>query len=133
MKKVEISVSFILEAHKAACSDWKRKIEEELGDDWETVCKLNGRHRNPVKGDFLYSPSEGKVYIVDDVRGEKEFRWDANYMVRPLYIGGHANAEEKDKYFSHGTHEVRFATEDEIKSYLTNLRASATSLIATNK
>jgi len=28
--KIEISKEFVLEAHKAACSDWKKRIEKEL-------------------------------------------------------------------------------------------------------
>ncbi len=32
MKKVKVSKDFILEAHKAACSEWKSKIENELPD-----------------------------------------------------------------------------------------------------
>ena len=35
MKKFEVSEEFIKEAHSAACSDWKKKIEEQFPDAFE--------------------------------------------------------------------------------------------------
>ena len=30
MKKYKVSKGFIIEAHKAACSEWKQKLEKEF-------------------------------------------------------------------------------------------------------
>ena len=53
MKTVTLPEEFVLEAHKAACSDWKKKIEKQVPELFADQHKI---------GDcFLY---DGRMYIL---------------------------------------------------------------------
>jgi hypothetical protein len=40
MKKVTLPEEFVIEAHKAACAEWKAKIEKQLPELFEPVYKM---------------------------------------------------------------------------------------------
>lgn len=58
-EKIEISSQFVLEAHKAACSDWKARIEKELPDLFTK--SVIGMMLSPLDYSWCTNLATGKV------------------------------------------------------------------------
>jgi hypothetical protein len=97
---VELTVSkeFLLEAHKAACSDWKQRLEEEFPelfetDKYPTLIDLNkGEHVYSAElyvrieskgGDTRFEPLNG-VQIADGIADDRSLPVNAKY--KALYF-----------------------------------------------
>jgi len=70
MKKVEVSVDFIKEAHQSACANWKQRIEKELPDLFNLETLNNKWYIMSIgKVDYLVLSNgiklEGKAWIVN--------------------------------------------------------------------
>lgn len=56
MKKYKVSKEFILEAHKAACSEWKQKLEKEFPEVFESKIEV-GKWYKTKRGSLFYLSS----------------------------------------------------------------------------
>lgn len=52
MKKYKVSEEFILEAHKASCSEWKQKLEKEFPEVFESKIEVGKWYK--VRGGCLF-------------------------------------------------------------------------------
>jgi len=98
MKKVEVSVDFIKEAHQSACANWKQRIEKELPD--------------------LFNKLEYNRWITDD----NYPKWLV-YFKKDCYYGfdGSGFWNESNIYTNPNSNKNnRYATEEEIKTALVN-------------
>lgn len=84
-----VSKEFVLEAHKAACSDWKKKLEEQFPDVFESNKYLT--LVDLKEGEGLVSPA---LYVkVRDVN--REYRYVALHGVN--LVDGLANGKDLPK------------------------------------
>ena len=69
MKKFEVTEEFIKEAHKAACGEWRERIEKELPD-------IFGLGFNKEKTYIFVAGIGGSEYKLQRIGGEpKNFAW----------------------------------------------------------
>ena len=99
MKKVEVSVDFIKEAHQSACANWKQRIENELPDLFNKL-EFNRWLKDDYFPNWLgFYDGKGKFYGLD-LNG----KW--------------VEIETKNTPNTDGRN--RYATEEEVKTALVN-------------
>ena len=105
MKKVEVSVDFIKEAHQSACANWKQRIEKELPDLFNKL-EVGKWYKGNVDFNSL-------IYITNLENKGKYFK--INYY-------GFTFGEYKESTISNLDHEksLTLATEEEVKTALVN-------------
>ena len=99
MKKVEVSVDFIKEAHQSACANWKQRIEKELPD--------------------LFNKLEFNRWLKDDYFPN----WLGFYDGKGKFYGFDLNGkwiEIENENTPNTDGRNRYATEEEIKTALVN-------------
>lgn len=68
--KVEVSVDFIKQAHKAACDEWKKKIEKELPSLFVKPFVHGDKFRMKKHRYSWEDPSEGQNYLLATVQNK---------------------------------------------------------------
>jgi len=106
--ELTVSKEFVLEAHKAACSDWKNKLEKQFpevfeSDKYPTLIDLNPGEKLVTAGLFVmvtdingkekYVPLKG-VQIADGIANSLDLPKEAKY--KALYIN--SDATQYGKY-----------------------------------
>lgn len=109
MKKVEVSVKFIKEAHSSACANWKQRIEKELPDLFN---KLEvGKWYKVIDKTNQFTKNEFALIYFDN--NENHF----GISFRQKWTIKFVNLLEVLKI---DTDEVVLATEEEVKTALVN-------------
>ncbi len=109
MKKVEVSVDFIKEAHQSACANWKQRIEKELPDLFN---KLEvGKWYKVIDKTNQFTKNEFALIYFDN--NENHF----GISFRQKWTIKFVNLLEVLKI---DTDEVVLATEEEVKTALVN-------------
>ena len=96
-EKIEISSQFVLDAHKAACSEWKARIEQELPDLFPisvigmVLCPLDYSWCTNLATGMLGAPeynhrSEVKALVVSEKylfknQGSDNTYWHVNVVI----------------------------------------------------
>ena len=65
MKTVTLPEEFVLEAHKAACSEWKAKIEKQAPELFTPKYKIGDKF---IRNDGIY---EGRTYLLSNISDGK--------------------------------------------------------------
>jgi hypothetical protein len=102
MKKVELSEAFVLEAHKAACNDWKQRIEKEVPELFNP--KLE-------KGRWYKQIHEDGNMILSCFQGFGHFQY--GFSARGNWSNQIGNA-----WISSATCKVELATDKEVETAL---------------
>jgi hypothetical protein len=102
MKKVELSEEFVLEAHKAACNDWKQRIEKEVPELFNP--KLE-------KGRWYKQIHEDGNMILSCFQGFGNFQY--GFSARGNWSNQIGNA-----WISSATCKVELATDKEVETAL---------------
>lgn len=118
MKKVKVRKEFILEAHKAACIDWKQRIEKELPELFESEFKV-GDWVVFIDGDapqIIIGFDKYNDYRTQRINGSKTvwFKYDAERKATKEEIERHLIEEAERRGFKKGVlfHAIR---EDTLK------------------
>jgi hypothetical protein len=77
--KLEVSEEFVREAHKAACVDWKLKIEEQFPDLFKSTHKLGNRYLYQGDEFILARVGINEVNLISLYNGN---RWSDNIKVK---------------------------------------------------
>jgi len=99
-KKVEVSVDFVIQAHKAACQNWKQKIEKEFPSLFEEKYRAGSRIRITTKYDdseYLLIHMGTKAYLNNMDNGNV---WSSEAMD---YRDGYITKNQLDKYIKGST------------------------------
>lgn len=72
--KVELEVDFILEAHKAACNEWKRRLEKQFPDLFKGYRKGNKFHHSGNGQTYILANPSGTDMCLINIRTGA--RWD---------------------------------------------------------
>jgi hypothetical protein len=65
MKTITLPEEFVLEAHKAACSEWKAKIEKQIPELFIPKYKIGDKF---IKNDGCY---KGYTYLLSNISNDK--------------------------------------------------------------
>ena len=102
MKKLKVNKEFVLEAHKAACSTWKEKIEKEFPKLFEEDFKEGDWVTVKIPNFYKWRDDTVRISRIDDYG-----YWSFNNM-----------SYEKEEYTTNPKDVFRKATKEEIERHL---------------